>query len=136
MQLHHDHWPRILAGAPTMLGTASAIMIVLHASQLGPFVSDALRLAVIAMSASAAAEYALGDRTTGLVLSVLTIVLYWLFLYPLELIPPRPLFFRAFYVAIGAGSLAVAPVLLLRRHFGLAAAGLFSGAVTLAYTLP
>ncbi|MBW7904830.1 MAG: hypothetical protein LC135_09480 [Phycisphaerae bacterium] len=121
---------------PVIIGAASATYLILHASHLGPFSDNALRLTVIAMSVAAGAECAFGDRRTGLAISALTFLLYWLFLYPLELVPHRPVFFRAFYIATCAGSFALAPVMLLRRRFGLAAACLFAGAGLLAYFLP
>lgn len=136
MKLRDHHRPRALPSVPVIIGAASATFIILHASHLGPFAGDALRLAIITMSAAAGVECAIGERRAGLTLSVLTMLLYWLFLYPLELLPQHPVFFRAFYIATCAGSLAVAPVMLLRRHFGLAAAGLFAGAGLLAYFLP
>jgi hypothetical protein len=121
---------------PAIIGTASAVYLVLHASHVGPFPDNALRVTVIAMSVAAGAECAFGDRRAGLVLSVLTMLLYWLFLYPLELLPQRPVFFRAFYIVICTGSLALAPIMLLRRHYGVAVAGLIAGVFLLCYVLP
>lgn len=136
MQLRDHRRPPSLPSVPTMIGTASAAYLILHASHLGPFPDNALRLTIVAMSAAAGVECAFGDRRTGLVLSVLTFLLFCLFLYPLELVPQRPVFFRVFYIATCAGSLALAPVMLLRRHYGLATACLFAGAGLLVFFLP
>ncbi|MCZ7632970.1 MAG: hypothetical protein M5U20_05755 [Phycisphaerales bacterium] len=135
MELRDHHQPRALPCA-TIIGTASAAFIILHASHVGPFADDALRLAIITMSGAAGVECAIGHRRSGLALSVFTVLIYWLFLYPLELLPQHPVFFSAFYIATCAGSLAIAPVMLLRRHFGLAAAGLIAGVVMFLYILP
>lgn len=135
MQLPDHPLPRTLPGATAMIGTASAAFIILHASHLGPFAGDALRLAVIALTAAAGRACSLGDGRLGLALCALTLLLYWLFLYPLELLPPRPGLFHVVYGAVAAGALALTPAMLLRRRYGLAGGNVAAGAVVLWYVL-
>lgn len=131
-----DHpLPGTLPHATAMIGGAGAAVVILHASHLGPFAGDALRLAVVAMSAAAGRACSLAHGRLGLALSVLTLLLYWLFLYPLELLPPRPSLFHAFYGAVAAGALALTPAMLLRRRYGLAGGSVAAGVVLLWYVL-
>lgn len=118
-----------------MIGGAGAAFVILHTSHLGPFAGDALRLAVIAMSAAAGRACSLGDGRLGLALSALTLLLYWLFLCPLELLPPRPGLFHVFYGAVAAGALALTPAMLLSRRYGLAGGSVAAGVVLLWYVL-
>lgn len=88
------------------------------------------------MSLAAGIECAVANPRLDLTLAVLTVLLYWLYLYPLEMVPPRPGFFRAFYLSIAACALSLVPVMLLRLHVALAAVLFAAGIVSLPYLLP
>lgn len=120
-----------------LLAAGSVFILLLHVGNTGPLPHDIARLAIMLASLSAGIEWALARRQSGMLLAVLTFMLYYVLVYPIALLPSETRIFEALYLGVATGAVALAPVLALRRHYALAGAMVASAVlVAIPFILP
>ncbi|MBK9126338.1 MAG: hypothetical protein IPM13_00855 [Phycisphaerales bacterium] len=137
MRTTHTTWRSEIPRPPILFAAGSVFILLLHVGNTGPLPHDIARLAIMLASLSAGIEWALGRRQSGMLLTVLTFMLYYVLVYPIALLPSETRIFEALYFGVATGAVALAPVLALRRHYVLAGAMIASAVlVAMPFVLP
>lgn len=133
-----EHPPRLGRSRPIPILLAAVCLAVLplHASAVGPVPETAVVLAIVLASTFSAVECVLGDYRVGCLLTGLTLSFYFLFAYPLSLLPEQRGLFHAIYIIVAILAVALSPVLLLKRHYIVAMVSLAAAAILFAFAIP
>lgn len=118
------------------MGAGGLAVLLLHGSNLGPMPPTVARLAIVVASAAAGLECAMGSGRVGGLLAAYTLAGYYLYVFPLALVPETPSVFFIFYLLLAAAIVGLVPLLLLRQRYALASTAVGAAAILWACLLP